>query len=168
MDDLRDSFSKLKKGIKRRLRGRKRKTDNPGASGSEGMIGPSSSLPRPESPVTTGSDLEREGDESDADDEDVGPSVVPDEKKSDRKSTAFASAKLLLRGVRDSADAFPPLKSVAGGLCFLLDNSEVWPSSLTLPTTLIGGTAYEGKQTSDRISGTADQSTWRTALSTRF
>ena len=46
-------------------------------------------------------------------------------KKSDRKSTAFATAKLLLRGVRDSADAFGPLKSVVGGLCFILDNCEV-------------------------------------------
>lgn len=45
-----------------------------------------------------------------------------DENRSDQKSTASASAKLLLRGVRDSADAFGPLKSVAGGLCFILDN----------------------------------------------
>ena len=40
-------------------------------------------------------------------------------------STAFATAKLLLRGVRDAADAFGPLKSVAGGLCFILENCEV-------------------------------------------
>ena len=44
-------------------------------------------------------------------------------------SAASATAKLLLREVRDSADAFPPLKSVAGGLCFILENSEVRPSS---------------------------------------
>ena len=50
------------------------------------------------------------------------------EKKSGWKSTAFATAKLLLRGVRDSADAFGPLKSVAGGLCFVLENCEVWSS----------------------------------------
>ena len=37
-----------------------------------------------------------------------------------------ASVKLLLQGVRDSADAFGPLKSVAGGLCFILENYEVW------------------------------------------
>ena len=42
------------------------------------------------------------------------------------KSTTSASAKLLLRGVSESADAFMPLKSVAGGLCFILDNCEVW------------------------------------------
>ena len=52
-----------------------------------------------------------------------------DEKKSDWKSTASATAKLLLRGVRDTADAFGPLKSVAGGLCFILENCEVCSSS---------------------------------------
>ena len=44
------------------------------------------------------------------------------------KSTASATAKLFLHAVKDSADAFPPLKSVAGSLCFILDNYEVWYS----------------------------------------
>ena len=52
-----------------------------------------------------------------------------DENKSNWKSAASAKAKLLLRGVRDSADAFGPLKSVAGGLCFILENYEVRSSS---------------------------------------
>ena len=43
--------------------------------------------------------------------------------------TVSDAAKLLLRTVRDSADAFPPLKSVAGGLCFILENYEVWFTS---------------------------------------
>ena len=60
-------------------------------------------------------------------DKNAEPSAVSNEKKSSWKSTAFATAKLLLRGVRDSADAFGPLKSVAGGLCFILENCEVWP-----------------------------------------
>ena len=59
--------------------------------------------------------------------ENAEPSAVANEKKSSWKSTALATAKLLLRGVRDSADAFGPLKSVAGGLCFILENCEVWP-----------------------------------------
>jgi hypothetical protein len=42
------------------------------------------------------------------------------------KSTVFATTYFLLRTVRDSADAFPPLKSVAGGLCSILENFEVW------------------------------------------
>lgn len=67
---------------------------------------------------------------------DYGPKDPPDaratadEKRSDWKSTAFSTVKLLLRGVRDSADAFPPLKSVAGVLCFILESSEVWYISI--------------------------------------
>ena len=57
--------------------------------------------------------------------ESVGPSVAADDNKPSWKSTASASAKLLLRGVNNSADAFGPLKSVAGSLCFLLENYEV-------------------------------------------
>ena len=62
-------------------------------------------------------------------DENAELSVATNEKKSNWKSTASATAKLLLRGVRDSADAFGPLRSVAGGLCFILENCEVRPSS---------------------------------------
>ena len=51
------------------------------------------------------------------------------ERESDWKSAASAAAKLLLHGVRESVDAFGPLKSVAGGLCFILENREVWPSA---------------------------------------
>ena len=54
----------------------------------------------------------------------AGPDAVAD-KKGDWKSTAYSTAKLLLCGVRDAADAFGPLKSVAGGLCFILENCEV-------------------------------------------
>jgi len=55
-----------------------------------------------------------------------GPNTA-DESKSNWKSTVSATAKLFLRGVRDSADAFGPLQSVAGGLCFILENCEVRP-----------------------------------------
>ena len=61
-------------------------------------------------------------------DENAEPNVTTNEKKSSWKSTAFATAKFLLRGVRDSADGFGPLKSVAGCLCFILDNCQVRPS----------------------------------------
>jgi len=125
MDDLRDPFSRMKKGIKHRLTENKRKADKPGTSGSAERVGPSGSLSRPGTPVVTGGDLEREGSEPSADDESVELSAAPDENKSDWKSTASASAKLLLRGVRDSADSFGPLKSVAGGLCFIPENCEV-------------------------------------------
>ena len=56
-----------------------------------------------------------------------GDPGVGDENKFGRwKSTVSATAKLLLHGVRESADAFGPLKAVAGGLCFILENYEVW------------------------------------------
>ena len=115
----------MKKDIKHRLTGSKRKADKPRADGSREGVGSSSPLSRPGTPVVTGGDREREGKKPKADDESVEPSAVPDENKSDWKSTASASAKLLLRGVRDSADAFGPLKAVAGGLCFILENCEV-------------------------------------------
>ena len=41
------------------------------------------------------------------------------------KSTASVSAESLLRGVSESTDTFGPLKSVAGGLYFILENCEV-------------------------------------------
>jgi len=142
MDDLRDSFSSLKKGIKRRMKGNKRKTDNPGAGGSGERVGPSGPPPRPGPAVVTGSDYEQEGNgpnaddervepntddecvEPNIDDERVEPSAAPDESKLDWGSTASASAKLL-RGVRDSADAFGLLKAVAGSLRSILENCEV-------------------------------------------
>ena len=59
-------------------------------------------------------------------------SEAGDDGKEDWQSTVSDTAKLFLRSVRDSADAFPPLKSVAGGLCFILENYEVWLTSHTL------------------------------------
>jgi len=47
------------------------------------------------------------------------PNATADEKKSDCATSE------LLRGVRDSAGAPGPLKSVAGYLCFILDNCQV-------------------------------------------
>ena len=102
-----------------------------------------------------GSDYEGE---SDVNDESVGPSAAVDENKSGWKSTASSSAKWLLRGVRDSADAFGPLKSVAGGHCFILDNCEVRLPPQLLSTTLTEPSAHEGEQTNDRIIGTPVQS----------
>ena len=41
------------------------------------------------------------------------------------KNTGSSAAKLFLRTVERSSDVFPPLKSVAAGLCAILDNCEV-------------------------------------------
>ena len=125
MDDIRKPFSKLKKGIKHRLTRSKPKAGETQTDGHGERVDSSSSLLQPPSHVVAGGDREREGDESNADDESVGPSAAADEKKSDWKPTASASAKLILRAVCNSADAFGPLKSVTGGLCFILDNCEV-------------------------------------------
>ena len=76
--------------------------------------------------------------------ESTEPNTAAD-KKSNWWSTAPAAAKLLLRGVRDSADAFGPLKSVVGGLCFILDNCEVESSLAHAITTLTDIAANEGK-----------------------
>jgi len=133
MDDLRGTFSILKKDIKNRLtRGKRRADKTRRGEGTDSERADSeradslSSLPRPEPDIMTDGGREREGGGSNAEDKSVKPAAGVDENKSDWKSTASASAKLLLRGVRDSADAFPPLKSVAGGLCFILENCEVW------------------------------------------
>jgi len=123
MDRIRKPFSSLKKGIKKRLKRDEHKADNPGAGGSGERIGPSGPPPQPVPAVVTGGGREQEGIEPNAGGERVEPSADPDENKPDWKS---GSAKLLLRGVRDSANAFGPLKAVAGGLCFILENCEVW------------------------------------------
>ena len=219
MDDIRSSFSKLKKDVKYRFRGRKHAPDKVGAVTAGEQADSSSSLLRPESHLTAsgdggggsrtsadvrqarsrdpspqpkstpaggGNEGPQKGD-ADVDEKGIsqgGSGLDPDtkvvvgsgsdqgvhsspsppslsneaepggacssftsptdltvsspsdnvdtaepgsavDKKSDWKSTTFATAKLLLRGVRDSADAFGPLKSVVGGLCFILENCEV-------------------------------------------
>ena len=151
MDNIRDSLIGLKHDVKRLrelkrditdlLERNKRKADKTWPDGQRSSPGPSA---RPESQVVTDGDLEREGNESDMDIENPGPSVTPDENKSHRKSTVSASAKLLLRGVRDSADAFGPLKSIAGGLCFILENGEVGLLPLYPAPNAHYPTAHEG------------------------
>jgi hypothetical protein len=117
--DIRESFSGMKKSIKHLLTRSKRKTDRTRADERRERTDPSGP-----NLVMTGGGREREGSGHKAD-KSVQPSPAADKNKSDWKYTASASTKLLLRGVRDSADAFPPLKSVAGGLFFILENCEV-------------------------------------------
>ena len=59
-------------------------------------------------------------------DESAKPSAIADETISGKESTVTVK---LLRVVRDSASGFGPLKSVAGGLCLVLENCKVWPPS---------------------------------------
>ena len=147
MDDLRDSFSKFKKDVKHRLGKSKSKADKPGPGDRDESVGSPSSLPQPEPHVPTGGGREQEGGGPDTENENVGGSGAADENRPDWKSTASSSAKLVLRVVRDSADAFGPLKSVAGGLCSILENCEVrYLPSYVISDTYVP-TANEGKQT---------------------
>ena len=145
MDDIRESFSEVKKRIKHRLTGKSRKADKARASGrgvGANNVEPSGSVP-PQA-VTSGDGEQEENKPSD-DDRSVGPSTAPGESESDWKTTASASAKLLLRGVGSSSDAFGPLKSVAGGLCFILENCEVWLPPRVLSPKLMSPTAHQGE-----------------------
>ena len=55
--------------------------------------------------------------------------VTVDETPPIRTLVVSAETKLILRGIKESPNAYPPLKSVAEVLCFVLDNCEVRPSS---------------------------------------
>ena len=57
-------------------------------------------------------------------------SLQPD--KPDWGRTTSSAAKLFLHMVERASDAFPPLKSVAGGLCAILENCEVHPAIVRL------------------------------------
>ena len=110
---LRDSFSRLKKKLKHPLTRSKPKSDKT-------PVGVSNVGRNPASNSETGrAQFGGEGEGGSA------SNAAAEEHKSNWKSTAAASAKLLLRGVRDTSDAFGPLKSVASGLCFILENCEV-------------------------------------------
>ena len=76
-------------------------------------------------------------------DESVQPSAAVDENKLDRNPTASATVKLL-RGVRDSAGASTPLKSIAESLCYLLENCEVRPPSRTLDRLAYSHSSKQG------------------------
>ena len=51
--------------------------------------------------------------------------IVADETQQNRKPTTLAEAKSTLHGVKESSNAYPPLKSVAEHLCIVLDKCEV-------------------------------------------
>ena len=72
-------------------------------------------------------------------------SSATDEKKSNLGSLASSGARFILNGIKESADAFGPLKSVAGGLCFILDNCEVCDSPPCAAQMLTGASANESE-----------------------
>lgn len=163
--DFRGSLSRLKKKFKHPLTGGGRKSDRIGAGARGETVEPAGSLPRPEhnkasgsnadggpaqpgesdpAPVSGGGDTSG-AEEADTDGRDAGQGYSPNEgikagpaineNKSDRESTTSTMAGLL-RGVRDSAKGFGPLRSVAGGLCLILENCEV-PSLSWIQCTML-------------------------------
>ena len=66
MDDMRDSFSKLKKKIKHKITGRQRKQDRTGPDAHGERADPTGSLPRPEPRVAASDGHDRDGNGTDA------------------------------------------------------------------------------------------------------
>ena len=149
MDELRDGFFRFKKDIEHRLGRNKRKADEAGLGDRDESVGSRSSVPQPELHVSTGGGREQEGDGSNIEKENIGASGAADENGPGWTSTGSSSAKLVLRAVRDSTDAFSLLKSVVGSLCFILENCEVrYLLSYAISDTYMSA-ANEGKQTGD-------------------
>ena len=124
MDELREGLSRFKKDIEHRLGRSIHKPDKPELGDRDESVGPPSPVSQPGPHISTGGSREQGG-VPNIENENVRGSDVVDENRPDWKSAASSSAKLDLRAVRDSADVFGLLKSVAGGLCFILENCEV-------------------------------------------
>ena len=87
--------------------------------------------------------------------------LVPDqsaavENKSNWKSTAYSSAKVVIDVVKESSDVFPPLKAAVGGLTAILKHYDVWSVSPTPFTMLKIAPANDGQSENDRIVDTPD------------
>ena len=55
--------------------------------------------------------------------------ATADEPQQSREPTASTEAKQILYSIKESLNAYPPLKLVAEDLWFILDSCEVWPPS---------------------------------------
>ena len=64
-----------------------------------------------------------------SDDKITDPCAAPKD-KSNWKATTYATTKLAINLAKESADAFPPLKSVVGGLSAILKHCDVRPAFL--------------------------------------
>jgi hypothetical protein len=77
---------------------------------------------------------------------DDGEPTGADQSKPDQwKFATYPTTKLFHCGVKESADASDPLRSVVAGLCFILENCKVCPSPrYILVVTLTGAPAKQG------------------------
>ena len=68
--------------------------------------------------------------------------------------TAYSTTKLTINVVKEVADAFPPLKAVAGGLSVILDHCDVrYISHTTPPMALTSVLANDSMPQNDKIVG---------------
>ena len=63
--------------------------------------------------------------------------TATDKSGSNWKSTAYATTKLVINLLKESADAFPPLKSAVGGVSAILDHCDVRFIFHTTPSTML-------------------------------
>ena len=120
-------------------------------------------------PLSAGDPVSGPGETIDPESSDpIVDSSAMDKNKSNLGSLASSGARLILNGIKESADAFGPLKSVAGGLCFILDNCEVCDSPACAAQMLTGASANESQSGIDRIASTPGQGACRIALRARF
>jgi hypothetical protein len=81
---------------------------------------------------------------------------IANENKSNWKSTAYSSAKVVIDVVKESSDIFPPLKAAVGGLAAILKHYDVRSISPTPSTILTITPANDGQSENDRIIDTPD------------
>ena len=86
-------------------------------------------------------------------------SVATDETQQNRKPTASPETKLILRRVKESPNAYAPLKSVAESLCFVLDSCEVCPHPSCILSAMLKVVPANGSEgTIHRILSAPNQS----------
>ena len=78
-----------------------------------------------------------------------------DKAESGWRSTAYASAKVVVDVVKESSDVFVPLKSAAGALTVILKHYDVWCISSASSMILTITPASKGQSTNDRIFDTS-------------
>ena len=88
-------------------------------------------------------------------------SAAADETQQNWKPAASAETKLILHRVKESPNAYIPLKSIAEGLCLILENCEVrLPLTPASCTTLTVISANGGEWASHRIVGATSRNTF--------
>lgn len=85
-----------------------------------------------------------------------GASTSGDNSGPSLTSTAYSATKVVIDVVKESSDAFPPLKSAASFLSAALKHYDVWSASLVPSVILMITPANGGQSANDRIINTAN------------